>query len=676
MPGRSGVVNEVLQERAKSRRKTRDVRFWEERLNFARRVAEPYLDEYGKNLDYYVGKQQPVYESQRATRGMVPNLAMENMLVVNRILPSLASQNAQIMWRVPWWQVTSRRPMTGPNDETYRDNAEYLLNFALRAPKNDILLNMRLCLLGAELAYGALKVTWTPDEGLDPEEGKEELLGQMVIEQDQETGQQTIDIKGGVPKVDPVTRRPIKRGRDKFVIDQRQIGDYLRVDWKDWRDLVHDPEGANSFYDHLWIAERMSWSYEDFMANKMFGNKEDIENAAHFVDEDYSGNWKDLRLYRTDRTYGRRSQPGYLQRDRMRIWGHQIWDLEKRRTLYMVDGFDKLVADEPIPGWIDFAPYSFTKFNEVPGEWWHYPDVTPARPLAADYNISRSQVFNHRRRFNRKYEILKGKIKSDELEKLKNPDDGTLVESTQLGSIQPIQDARLDDAVYRDMDRAIMDMSEIVGSSPEARGSSQSDTATQAAIIERHGTSRENDKRSIMARTMGHVGRMALNALQANLDEPIAVNILGPQGQRWQHYIGQADIVGDYDTEVDVIELEPHDKQTDRADLLTLMQILGPEVVLQSPTMLKRLLTSFRQYDPAAVAELHEIGVMMQMRQMMGASAQGGAGGKEKGGPKPPGRGPEEGAAGEGRSYGRALRRDTMSGNATAPPSGGNGGGR
>lgn len=667
-------MNEFLTERSKAKRKTRDVRYWEERLNFGRRVAEPYLDEYAKNTDYYVGKQAPVFQQDSGSRSMTPNMGQENMLIVNRILPSLASQNAQIMWRIPWWQVSSRRPMSAAQDETYRENAEYLLNFALRSPKTDVLLGMRLCLIATELGYGCMKVTWTPDEGIDPEEGKEELLGELVEQIDNETGQIEIEITGGVPKVDPKTRRPIRRGRNKFVIDQRDIGDYLKCDWTDWRDLVHDPEGSNNFLDHKWIAQRYSWSFEEFMANPLFSNKKGIEEAAHFLQDDYSGNWKDLRHYRAESTYSRRSSPTYLQRDAMRIWGYQIHDLERRRVVYMVDGYEDLVGEQPIPGWVPHSPYVFTKFNEVPGEWWHYPDVTPSRPLAADYNISRSQVVNHRRRFNRKYGYLKGKVKQEELEKLKNPDDGTLIEWMQSDAIMPILDAKLDDAVYRDMDRAILDMSEIIGSSPEARGVADSDTATQAAIIERHGTSRENDKRACMARALGQMGALALNALQANLEEPFAIRILGPQGKHWEGVVGQAEISGDYESSVDLIELEPHDRRTDRADLLALTQILGPETVLLSPTMLKRILTSFRQYDPAVVQELHEIGVMMQMLKLQGGGASeggGGGGAADRGGAKPPSRGPEGDAATEGRSFGRQLRNDAVA----APPNG-NGGRR
>lgn len=653
--GRSGVVNEVLEERSRSRRKTKDVRFWEERLRFAKRVAEPYMDEYGKNLDYYVGKQQPVYQSTKATRGMVPNQAMENMLVVNRILPSLASQNAQIAWRVPWWAVSSRTPSAAPQDEVYRENSEYLLNYALSRPQNDILLQMRLGLTSAELALAGWKVCWTPDEGIDPEEGKEEVLGELVEEQDPTTGEVRVDIEGGVPKINPKTGKPIRRGRNKFVLDTRDIGDYLKTPWIDWRDCCFDPEGSNSFYSHNWFGERFSWDYDDFMSNPLFTNKDEIGDAAHYLEDDYSGNWKDLRLFRASSTFQRRSAPGYLQRDKMRIWGWQVWDFKLRRVLYMVDGHDRLVGDEAIPRWVDFSPYVWLKFNEVPGEWWAYPDVTPARPLAADYNISRSQVMNHRRRFNRKYGYLKGQVDQAEMEKLKNPDDGTFFEWKKVDAVKPLIDAPIDDALYRDMDRAILDMSEIIGSSPEARGVADSDTATQAAIIERHGTSRENDKRQTMARSLGDVGRIALNALQANLKEPIPVRILGPQGTHWQGVVGQADITGDFESTVDLTELEPHDKKSDRQDLLALTQILGPETVLLSPTMLKRLLTSFRQYDPAVVQELHEIGVMMQMLNHQGASPSGG-GGESRGGAKPSGQGPEGGNATEGRSEGRQAR--------------------
>src|SRR3990172_5277717 len=657
---RSGVVAEAVKERVRSTKRKRqdDVTFWEDRLNLGKREAEPYMVEFARNMEFYVGQQEPVVDPWMGE----PRIASENILTINRILPSLATMNAQIMWRIPWFRVENRQPVLdlAQNPEIRRENAEYTLNYVMQTPRNNLLGNARLMVLSSELAYGALKVTYTPDEGHDPEAGKPEELGELTVKVDPETGMEVAEIEGGIPKVDPKTGKLMRRGRNKFVLDTRNPSDYYRIDWVDWRDFVHDPEGTNDIHDHRWVAQRFSWSYSDFMENTLFTNKEDIHEAARYID-DTGYNFKTRRL---DRGGGRKQvqhnisgPPEDSETDMMRLWGYQVWDLDAREVVYLVDGYDKLVGREPIYGWVEDLPYVFCKFNEVPGEWFPYPDITAARPLARSYNLSRSLVMTHRKRSKRKYETVKGNLDAQNMEYLKNHEDGQVVIVKQRGQLGAIEDAKIDPAIYADMDRDILDFSEILGSAPEARGAAQSDTATQAAIIEQRGTARENDKRALVGQALSQAANLMLSALQANLDTQLAVRITGPTGNTWDKMVDRTAIRGDFESKVSITELEPNDERVKEAKLINVLKIMGPQFAFLSPTFTRKFFKAIGDDDPALVQEFQKIAALMLT---VGAQKPGSAnGGGEPGGSKETGQGPEQGRTTGGGRGGRASADQT-----------------
>jgi len=667
--GGSGVMREardeklaqIIGDKSKAKRRARDVQVYDAWIRHAQNEQDPYIQEFQRNMDGYVGSLE-----QETTKDMLgmPYIASEEVLSVNRIMPALRTTNASIMFKLPWFSLTSRRQL----DETDSANlriGERALNYVLQTPRDAFLRVSRLAVLAAELGIGGAKVTYTPvDEGFEDESNKEPSYGEIQHDVE-EDGSERLEVKGGIPLLDKNGNLQVRAG-NRVLLDNRRPADLYRVDFVDFRDCVFDPEGTNDFMDHRRFARRRCWTFEQFKANRMFSNKEDVLESVRYLDENNSGNeffggsqnkrlgrgTKRVSMFRYDRTEASKS-------DMARIWGWEVWDFERRCVVYMVDDYHKLVGAEPIPGYVGHSPFEWVKFNEVLSEWMPYPDITAARPLVRAYNRSRSQRLTHQARAVRKIESRRGDIDQANKELLKNGEDMTVVETKSGNALKPIDMAPLEPAVYDD-DRNIADMSEIMGSSPEARGTAQSGTATQAAIVENRGTLTEEDKRRMVARFLGGIGTKTYNVLQATLDVNLAVAIVGPEGKLWQGTVTPEQIVMDAEAACDVMDMRPHDEAKELADSQGVLKILGPAAFL-SDKFNEWFWKVRRVDDPEMQKQLQMVAFNLVAGGLGGGEAEGGAGGADAGGdaggPKPPDPGADEqGRTFEGRSQGRALR--------------------
>lgn len=654
---------QALEENKRAARRQNEVILWENRLKHADNVAEDYYKEYDRNLEFFVGKQ---LDDIDLDRGGVP-FTSGNTLIVNRILASIASQQANIMPRVPWFRLASRRPL-GQQGEESREAAEHILNYVMQHPRNSFKLHARLAYLGMSLGFGALKVTYTPDEGIDPEKGREEELGEMVVVNDPETGEDFVEIIGGIPKRNP-DGSLMRRGKNKFVVDNRNPADYYRMDFVDWRSQAIDPDGKNDIHDHAWWAHRMDWTYKQIMDNPIFTDKRGIEDAAFLVESSGLTSQLRRRIERRRRLEegggGEMFYPTPAERDIMRFYGWQIWDAETREIIYLVDGYHNVMGKTKYPKWVETFPVSVFKQHEVIDEFFPLPPVTACRPLARSYNLSRSMKINHVRRFNRKYLMRAGMLAPEEEAKLRDTQDGDVLvyKSGNPQDLQPLIDAPLDPQIYADMERDITDFNEIMGSSSERRAVAESGTATQAAIIERGSASRDDDIRQTGADGLSRAAGIMLNALQATLDTEMAVAIRGPQGGVWESRLSRIQIQGDYDVKVDLTELEPHDIRSEKSDMIAMLQVIGPETFFQSPTATKRFFQAFRWNDPDVVEEFMQIATnqqeernMLLQAQLEQQAQQSSSTSSSRGGFKAVAQGPEGGRLAEGRESGRELR--------------------
>ena len=266
----------------------------------------------------------------------------------------------------------------------------------------------------------------------------------------------------------------------------------------------------------------------------------------------------------------------------------------------------------------------------------------------------------HGRRFNRKYVGDRRRIDVSEEEKLEVGTDGTIIWSKgdPAGSIIPIQDASLDPRV-NDPSMPKEDFMQVSGIGSEQRGVAESDTATQANIIETNIKVRETVQREDVVKFLAGTCRTIVELIQeywttpqyikTNVDlealregKPEAVeearniSLLVPSYKLVlpTDYGDHSD--GLYEVSMSMEFLAPGTEDKDRQQLLMLITTLSnPQVVpilSASPEIFRRVLNAFNVKDEHMIREYTKVLQTVGQGMAMAAQAQAGAGGNPGGG--------------------------------------------
>jgi hypothetical protein len=339
----------------------------------------------------------------------------------------------------------------------------------------------------------------------------------------------------------------------------------------------------------------------------------------------------------------------------VKLW--KLWDLRTGVKHVIADGHKKfLVEAEPYK----YLPFAVLKFLEDLDAW--YP-----KPLTYDW-ISPQDEFNeiremqkvHRRRFTRRYTVRKGAIEDTEIEKLENGGDGVYaMHNGAPGEVPvlPVPDAPLDASIWTHTEETKNDFIMVSGVSGEQRGVAESDTATQASIVDVRSRLRESKNRTIVSMWLADICRLILMCVREKMTldmliqihaDPLAVQ-MGDQeeAQRtaatWQAITAKDLGSLDMDVAVDLASLSPVTEDAQRVSWSQVLALLtNPALcmILGSSEYLLRKTLSL--YGIRAEGEIREIqGVVRQvaaMQALMGAS--GGATPPGGGGAAKPGQPP------------------------------------
>lgn len=640
-----------LAERARPK-KDDETKLWEARLQYAAREMEGRLAVYDENEKAYYNEtlSRLDYAGRR-----LPEPVRQYAMKVNKFLPILATQRQRVLPKVPWYRLIPQKPQDRMTAMRMRAG-EGCLNFLVRSKKMRFRKKSQLFLLGAELGVGALEVTYTPDEGVDPEEGKEKEYGTIEVDEDEETGQEMFEIEGGDPKL--TEEGELVRRGGKVELDLRDPLDYFGLSYIHWQSLLWDPECGNDEDEMGWLGTRFSMKLEQALKNPIFKttDKEEMRRAAKSLQTRSTTD-----IIRPPRPHEKLLGQG--SDDFLRLTGWRIWDIEKREVLYFVDGLPKLAAKYEYPTWVGRHPLIFLSFHQRLQDFAPLTEVEHARPMLNAYNIFWGVLLNHLKRFKRKYGARPNAFRRPEQrDHLLDPDDGAVLELLSKDSLWAIEDAYLDPAIYKMMQQVMSDFHEIMASAPEFIGVAESGSATQAAIIDRRGVGREDEKREILAESLEEVGDKMLANLQNNLPQDLAVRIVGPDGRKWRKTYARPDIQGQFASWIDLAEMTPQGKASIVQEILPLLQILGPEFLASEP-LSRNLFRALTWPDPDVAADVTKLATLMAAQKIYGPGGQKPNGGKpgqtEKprpGGYKATGKGPEGGRTTEGRSVGRAAR--------------------
>ena len=306
-----------------------------------------------------------------------------------------------------------------------------------------------------------------------------------------------------------------------------------------------------------------------------------------------------------------------------KIW--KIWDMRAKKRYVWAEGYNKFLLDgEPY----ELLPFvEPLKFCEILDQFLPFPIVRAWLDPQHELNDTREMQRIHRRRAIRRYGYS-GACDQGEVEKLlQSEGDMSCAQLPGRESVWAIEDAPLDPAVARNVPQSRDDFMEISGVTGEQRGISESETATQARIINVRSMIRENSTRREVGIWLGRIGELILRTIetymtqdfwiQRNVD-PLAVN--APQeaariAATWEE-INALDL-GDlnYEVSCDIDLLSPVGEEQQRQNWNQLLALMGNLQILMvlatSDLFLRRTLAMYGIRSEREIQEFKRLATLI-----------------------------------------------------------------
>lgn len=188
---------------------------------------------------------------------------------------------------------------------------------------------------------------------------------------------------------------------------------------------------------------------------------------------------------------------------------------------------------KPLP--YEVFPFETIKHHERRQGWYPMPPHFNWMSPQAELNHTREMQRLHRKRMIRRYQMPKGAIDAENLDKMETGGDGVVVETNgMLPAIIPIEDAPLDFAVHRNVPQSKEDFMEIsaTGSDQRQGGTASAETATQATVIETRARIRESFAQANVATWVSGIAAKILGNIEKHMTLPFWImRNVDPLGQ-------------------------------------------------------------------------------------------------------------------------------------------------
>lgn len=369
-----------------------------------------------------------------------------------------------------------------------------------------------------------------------------------------------------------------------------------------------------------WIAFCDWVPVEDIRRNPFFKNTKDIK-ATGSMDRKYVPPHSDSK--------------NLFKADKVQVW--KLFDIRKHVIHRWVAGQDRfLQEDDPWPSAPGGRPYlqlAFYRPHLDIESWLPIPPTTAWKAPQDELNETRQAGRVHRRRANRKFQIMEGSIDEEELDKITKNEDCSFIKIKRPDAIRAIEDAPLDRAVYANAPATKEDFNMISGTGGEQRAVPEAQTATQAQIIDINSKIRGSYSRESVAIFLSEIislmlmtarDYMSLSWIQKITVDPTSPNAMVAQDRTatlWREITFRD--IGDLDFEiaVDVESIRPVDDQTEKQDWLQVLQLFANPTLMMVLTQSETLLRKTMGYQNIrSDKEISEIRSSMQQLLSMIAS--------------------------------------------------------
>lgn len=599
-------MTEVKAPRGEEARTTR----WFKRIRAANKVHKKWYERFKvKHLEeYYLGKQwMGVQESEAQSR-----------YVINLVFSTIETNKPSLIFNNPQCRMDVRPGKQDDLSEGAEDRAKLCQDTVqtfVDDPDQEFVPTTSLALHETHFSFGVIEVGYTPDWIENPNAGK------PVLEEKDKEDDPDVEVRDeeGQPVMEPD-----RLLTQEFLYYKHIPADTFRV----------SASNRNSLKQNDWCGY-YEWHYvEDIKRNPVYAKTARGLKALGSINREIS------ETDNEDSDEERDQHEGMVK-----VW--KIWDHRTLTKLVLAEGHKKVLYEEPFK----YSPFAVLKWYEVLKSFYPCPPVFQWLGPQDEVNETRDAQRAHRRRFYRRYTVLRGSVQPEELEKLETGGDGIYIEVDQPDPIRPVNDAPLSADVWQHLDQTKQDFLTVSGVSGDQRGVAESETATQANIINQHAQLRESAIRAKVQSWLADICRLTLLTIRDNMALPIwiqrNVDMANPDPeskmlemarvlQRWTEITNEDLGDTDYDISIDLSSMSPVSQEQEKANWNNILALLAnPQLCMilsQSPTLLRKTL---QLYGIKTEREMLEIRNVMTF-VVMTTAAMAAAGAQSKG--QPPGK--------------------------------------
>jgi len=560
---------------------------WEQRITDAKKVRDEWKDQFKveQGIQYFEGNQNP---------GMIP----DEWININKIYSHLQAQLPKLYSVDPYFYVKVKK--------SHEISVQNIIEMERRGTVRQAMLNYlktelelkvkaRLAIQDAHFAFGVLKVRRASELQEHPN------AGEPIVD---EEGNELQD-EGGGPLIYP----------DTIPVNERYELERVHPD-----DFIWDAEAGPLQNEWTWVGAHTQMTKKEALDDPRF-KRSAVKKVKAKRKKDHEKNTGIVSRFVVTKEND--------EEDIIDIW--EVYDIKNQEWLMVAeDGEELLIKPRNLPPGTEDHSFSILRFTLRDRSPYPIPPVFNAIDPQREMSMSRSMLMTHRKRFNRKYEVVVTKLEDEhtELEKLENGDDGTIIRVMANGAITPIKDAPLDQTNLLELRALDNDIIEAMGTPDPARGIGSADSATEAGIMDARLGLREGDRMSQVVDFVTTIAAKLDQLVQFHIDADEAVKITGPQGEEWvtiQKNDYEA-IAGEFDYSVNVGATQPRLPDVERAQLTAFIsQVVMPfPAILTQRPLVKMIAELYHIEDDAVIESLMQLGQQITSGQLPGANAQGG----------------------------------------------------
>lgn len=449
------------------------VKVWQDRIRSANKAYDKWAELYQTHRleEYYLGRQW---------RGRTEPEAQE-LYAINLVFATIETNKPTLLFGNPKIKISPRPGMqgtAGSESDLRAKLCQDTVQTFIDDPKIGFAGHTQLALHESHFRFGVIEVGYTADFIDNPN------AGQPVLKEEDDT--------------------PIKddSGNTLEQPERLPVSEALYVKRIPASAYRTSMSSCNRLTDNDWVAYS-EWHYvEDIKDNKTYRNTVNLK-ATGQIDRQLTSD-RDIDDDERERRHGM-----------VKIW--KIWDLRKKKKHVIAEGHKKFLMEDV---GFTFLPHAAMKWYEILDSFYPLPPVYNWLMPQDEINETREAQRAHRRRFYRRYTAQKGSVDKEEMDKLENGGDGAFAWTNVPDPIKPIQDAPMGSDVWANLDASKEDFLNVSGVGDDQRGVANTETATQANIIDTRNKLRESAIRKKVGEWLGEVAHLMLLTITESMALP------------------------------------------------------------------------------------------------------------------------------------------------------------